>query len=244
MVVRRDQELQPCCPGVHHPCYSYLEYSRHHCTKNFELASVPPGSTATPTTSTKYPGNPYLHSDPNGSLQSTPPTTNIPSKLLCKTAGATHTPLPTPSTVLKPLACLYQGKPLWHPKPPKQKIKDITTHHTKSRRIIQRRHKRKHKIAEWKRQIPFAQKLKLTKNNCLINYGFCANPKNTIQTNFNTALRTHTPTLYSQPANLAYHNLCKQSTAPPGTRQLLGLNPRSETEFYVGNRFLPFVPVA
>jgi hypothetical protein len=32
------------------------------------------------------------------------------------------------------------------------------------------------------------------------------------------------PTIYTQPNNLTFHNLCKYNNLPAGTRQLLGLN--------------------
>jgi hypothetical protein len=59
---------------------------------------------------------------------------------------------------------------------------------------------------------------------CLSNYEFCANPKQTLQTNFNNAIRAEPSTLYSQPTNLTYHNLCTKHPTPLGTKHLLGLN--------------------
>ncbi len=227
MEICRDQELQPDYPGFYYPFLNYLAYPSHHCTQLHELTSVPPRTTTTSSAYTKYFSNPNLHPDPNGTFQSAPPAASIPGKLLYKAAGATHTPRPTLSTVLKPPELLEwadQGEPLWHSKPIKQKVKNVIKNNVKSRRIIQRRYKRNQRIAEKIWQIPTTQALKLTKKNCLTNYGFCADPKHNLQTNFNTAIRTHTSTLYSQPANLAYHNLCTQSIIPPGTRQLLGLN--------------------
>jgi hypothetical protein len=62
------------------------------------------------------------------------------------------------------------------------------------------------------------------RKNCLINYGFFANPRHSLQTNFNKTIRANIPAQYNQPMNLTYHNLCTQNSVPPGTRHLLGLN--------------------
>jgi hypothetical protein len=62
------------------------------------------------------------------------------------------------------------------------------------------------------------------KQRCLRNFGFIANPKNTIQKNFNDIIQLKPTHLSPQPSNLAYHNLCTHSKIPPGTRELLGLN--------------------
>ncbi len=58
----------------------------------------------------------------------------------------------------------------------------------------------------------------------LSKYGLFANPKLSLQSNFNTALNTATPLLSQQPNNLSFHNLCSTNKIPLGTRLLLGLN--------------------
>jgi hypothetical protein len=95
---------------------------------------------------------------------------------------------------------------------------------SKSRRITQRCVKQNNKLNKQKQNAPFKNSLNLTKIRCFSNYGFCANPKHTLQLNFNNAIHTETPTPHSQPTNLAFHNLCTQNVTPVGTKQLLGLN--------------------
>jgi hypothetical protein len=57
---------------------------------------------------------------------------------------------------------------------------------------------------------------------CLANHGFCAEPNNTLQQNFNNTLKIlEKAPQYLQPTNLAFHNLCKQSKLPTGSRVLL-----------------------
>ncbi len=68
------------------------------------------------------------------------------------------------------------------------------------------------------------QKIQHIKQLCLANFGFYSNPKNTLQKNFNYQIKKEYPTSYSQPSNLAFHNLCTKNNLPLGTRQLLGLN--------------------
>jgi hypothetical protein len=64
-----------------------------------------------------------------------------------------------------------------------------------------------------------------TKTKCLTSFGFWASPELTLQKNFNNALKKlNTPPQYLQPKNLAFHNLCKNNTLPPGSKALLGLN--------------------
>jgi len=64
-----------------------------------------------------------------------------------------------------------------------------------------------------------------TKLQCLMAYGFYANPKFTLQKNFNNMLNNSVaPPQYLQPKNLAFHNLCKLNKLPTGSKVLLGLN--------------------
>jgi hypothetical protein len=59
----------------------------------------------------------------------------------------------------------------------------------------------------------------------LTDYGFCAEPGNTLQQNFNNTLNILDKAAeYLQPTNLAFHNLCKHNKLPTGSRALLGLN--------------------
>lgn len=94
----------------------------------------------------------------------------------------------------------------------------------RSRRITQRRHKRDRRNNERRLNSFYEQKLKLTEINCLKNYGFIANPRQNLQTNFNKTIREEKSNLYQQPTNLTFHNLCTDNAIPPGTKQLLGLN--------------------
>ncbi len=52
------------------------------------------------------------------------------------------------------------------------------------------------------------------------NYGLSANPKLSIQTNFNKTLINKKSTLFTQLNNLAFHKLCKINKIPTGTKQL------------------------
>jgi hypothetical protein len=72
--------------------------------------------------------------------------------------------------------------------------------------------------------IPFNQTLFHTKQHCLFNYGFMANPQLSLQKNFNTALRGITKYNKHQPANATFHNLFTDNKIPLGIKQLLGLN--------------------
>jgi hypothetical protein len=93
-----------------------------------------------------------------------------------------------------------------------------------SRRKAQRRAK------QYRKQlyITFNHQLKQnsyhTKQQCLRNFGFIANPKNSIQKNFNDIIQREPNHLLPQPSNLTFHNLCSHSRIPQCTRQLLGLN--------------------
>ncbi len=98
--------------------------------------------------------------------------------------------------------------------------------HTKarSRRTSQRRAKRYKKWEAERENLTLNlrhQKIKLT---CLSNFGFCANPQQSLQRNFNKAISQPPSQLFNkQPTNLAFHNLCTKNELPPCTRQLLGL---------------------
>jgi hypothetical protein len=105
---------------------------------------------------------------PFRTLQSTTTSANSTTEFLSKTTRTIAKSLPTVPTTTKPF---LQRKPLRCPTPSKQKMKN-----NKSRRTAQRRFKCNRRTAEWKRNIPFEQNLKLTKTRCLTNYGFCANP--------------------------------------------------------------------
>jgi hypothetical protein len=54
--------------------------------------------------------------------------------------------------------------------------------------------------------IKYSQAEHFAKLKCQVNFGFCANPKFTLQKNFNTAIRTPLSSCYAQPSNLAFHN--------------------------------------
>jgi hypothetical protein len=72
--------------------------------------------------------------------------------------------------------------------------------------------------------IKFNQALHFAKLCCLQNYGFFADPQRSLQPNFNMTLEKSPSTLYRQPKNLTFHNLCTKQKLPTGTRNLLGLN--------------------
>jgi len=94
----------------------------------------------------------------------------------------------------------------------------------KSRRIIQRRKNRyiKREIKKLNNETinRIQQKNKFLESQ----FGFYANPENSKCSNFNNALSKITSMAYNQPTNLAFHNLCKANSLPPGTTHLLGLN--------------------
>jgi hypothetical protein len=77
---------------------------------------------------------------------------------------------------------------------------------------------------EKEKLIKYSQAEHFNKLKCQVNFGFCANPKFTLQKNFNTAIRMPLSSCYAQPTNLAFHNLCQSTKLPIGSRQLLGLN--------------------
>jgi hypothetical protein len=97
--------------------------------------------------------------------------------------------------------------------------------------VAQRRYKRSAKRLK-EMQPPFSTnhhtiktQLTQTKTKCLTSFGFWASPELTLQKNFNNTLKKlDTPPQYLQPKNLAFHNLCKNNTLPPGSKALLGLN--------------------
>jgi hypothetical protein len=72
--------------------------------------------------------------------------------------------------------------------------------------------------------IKINQELHFAKLRCLRNFGFIANPSKTLQQNFNKAIADTPSTLYCQPTNLTFHNLCTKQKLPIGTKNLLGLN--------------------
>jgi hypothetical protein len=72
--------------------------------------------------------------------------------------------------------------------------------------------------------LPLQQQIYHIKQHCLRNFGFQANPKFSLQKNFNDIITTETANSTQQMSNLAFHNLCKHANIPQGTRQLLGLN--------------------
>jgi len=63
-----------------------------------------------------------------------------------------------------------------------------------------------------------------TKQFCLRNFGFLADPKKSLQQNFNKIIKTPHYHPQQQPSNLTFHNLCKLSTLPLNTKTLLGLS--------------------
>jgi hypothetical protein len=92
------------------------------------------------------------------------------------------------------------------------------------RRTAQRRAKRYNKIQAHKKQKEIIQTQYHANQCCLRYFGFIANPNLPKQQNFRNALQTNISTLFRQPKNLTYHNLCTLAKVPPGTKQLLGLN--------------------
>jgi hypothetical protein len=97
-----------------------------------------------------------------------------------------------------------------------------------SRRIAQRRNKRNLNLAGSKllaeQQLKLEQTLRATKHRCLHQYGCFADPKYSLQKNFNIQISRDEPTANTQPKNLGFHNLCSANKLPLGTKQLLGLN--------------------
>jgi hypothetical protein len=122
----------------------------------------------------------------------------------------------------------YKGEPLWRTTPlgfrplPKLKMK------SSSRWIAQRRNKRNSNLANSKlfaeQQLKLEQTLRATKHCCFHQYGCFADPKYSLQKNFNIQISHDEPTAKTQPKNLGFHNLCSKNKLPLGTKQLLGLN--------------------
>jgi hypothetical protein len=94
----------------------------------------------------------------------------------------------------------------------------------KSRRIIQRRKNRFIKKEDDTLNHETLNRIRQKNKFLESQFGFYANPKNSKCSNFNNALSKINSLTYNQPTNLAFHNLCKANSLPPGTRQLLGLN--------------------
>jgi hypothetical protein len=59
---------------------------------------------------------------------------------------------------------------------------------------------------------------------CQKAYGFSANPSFSLQKNFRTAIATPSSPYFKQPKHLTFHNLCRDTTLPVGSKNLLGLN--------------------
>jgi hypothetical protein len=93
----------------------------------------------------------------------------------------------------------------------------------KSRRVIQRRAKRYKKMSAIEAEKPLRQSSYHTKQYCLKNFGFIADPTLSLQRNFNQIIKTSNIQPL-QPSNLTFHNLCKNIKLPSDTRKLLDLN--------------------
>jgi hypothetical protein len=63
-----------------------------------------------------------------------------------------------------------------------------------------------------------------TTQHCIQNFGFCANPKFSLQKTFYDTIKKDITYHPQQPTNLTFHNLCKTIQIPHGTRHLLGLS--------------------
>jgi hypothetical protein len=70
---------------------------------------------------------------------------------------------------------------------------------------------------------PLLQSAYHTKQYCLKNFGFIADPTLSLQRNLNQIIKTSNIQPL-QPSNLTFHNLCKNIKLPSDTRKLLGLN--------------------
>lgn len=105
----------------------------------------------------------------------------------------------------------------------------------KSRRIIQRRKKRLAKRQLQRQEAQLTQALRHTTALCQANFGFHADPKLTLQTNFNKTLKDKNCSIPALPNNLTFHNLCSSHSVPTGSRQLLGLN----LKFCVAPKYIP-----
>jgi hypothetical protein len=70
---------------------------------------------------------------------------------------------------------------------------------------------------------------------CEHNYGFCADYTKNKKQNFNNALNNPNSSLFIQPINLTFHNLCKQQKLPIGSKKLLSLN----LKFCLATKMLP-----
>jgi hypothetical protein len=57
-----------------------------------------------------------------------------------------------------------------------------------------------------------------------LHYGFTANPRTSLQQNFNNTIKNTVGYEKKQPTNSTFHNLCTINKIPLGTKQLLGLN--------------------
>ena len=70
---------------------------------------------------------------------------------------------------------------------------------------------------------------------CERNFGFCADYTKNKKQNFNNALNNPNSSLFIQPMNLTFHNLCKKQKLPIGSKELLGLN----LKFCIASKTLP-----
>ena len=83
-----------------------------------------------------------------------------------------------------------------------------------SRRLAQRRAKRCIRALQDTANNSIKQTEYHTKQCCLRNFGFIANPNLTLQINFREALQSKLSPLFHQPRNLTYHNLCTLTKIP------------------------------
>jgi hypothetical protein len=71
-----------------------------------------------------------------------------------------------------------------------KKIENKKIKVAKSRRYAQRRANRLKKLEERKQNIPLNISTNMSRLRCLRNYGFCVNPNQTLQNNFNNCIHT------------------------------------------------------
>jgi len=105
-----------------------------------------------------------------------------------------------------------------------QKTQQTKTKKITSRRYSQRRKQRLLNKTKSQQFIYINQKLYHMTQCYALHYGFTANPRTSLQQNFNNTIKNTVGYEKKQPTNSTFHNLCTINKIPLGTKQLLGLN--------------------
>jgi hypothetical protein len=217
MEERRSKLLQPFSTSSKSSSYS-IHDKPYSCQplRTSEHTSLPPSPCATPdpgsfTKPFLQPTTKYIQYRSTQSISSEPkslsePSPNATTTQCSQRSQRTQQPLQTK---------LYKKG---------SKQKPTQTKQLTSRRTTQLRAKRLRRMVTLETRRALAQSDYHTKPFCLRNFGFMADPKKSLQQNFNAVIKTPHYHPQQQPSNLTFHNLCKLSTLPLNTKTLLGLN--------------------